>query len=184
MQPPTEHTTTATGAPRGDEDELYRLHHRTLHRAVARIVRAPHEVIEDACQAAWTALLRTQPERYAIFAWLRVVAIHEAFRLARTERRDCRLDRVRPRDGEWHDVTADPRSLDDAVEALEGLRALAALPERQRNDLALKVAGYSYEDILARTPGRTFTNLNKSLVKARRRIRDARAVGGDAGLPA
>jgi len=177
MQPPTEHSNIANAAPRGDEEELYRLHHHTLHRAVARVVRARHEVIEDACQAAWAALLRSQPERYSIFAWLRVVAIHEAFRLARIERRDVRLERLRPRDGDWHDVTADPRTLDDAVDALEALRALAALPERQRTDLALKVAGYSYEEILALTPGRTFTNLNKSLVKGRQRIRNARPTG-------
>jgi DNA-directed RNA polymerase specialized sigma24 family protein len=71
-------------------------------------------------------------------------------------------------------VTADPRSLDDAVTALEALRTLASLPERQRSDLTLKVAGYSYEEIRAITPGRTFTNLNKSLVKARAGIRRAR----------
>jgi DNA-directed RNA polymerase specialized sigma24 family protein len=69
---------------------------------------------------------------------------------------------------------ADPRPLDDAIEALESLRALAALPERRRVDLALKVAGYSYEEIRARTSGRTHTNVNKSLAKARARIRRTR----------
>ena len=87
MQPPTEPTPTAPPAPRGDEDRLYRRHHRDLHRAVARAVRAPRELIEDACQTAWAILLRTQPDRYAIFAWLRVVAIHEAYRLAAIDRR-------------------------------------------------------------------------------------------------
>ena len=76
---------------------------------------------------------------------------------------------------------ADPRSLDDSVEALEALRALASLPERRRTDLALKVAGYSYEEIQARTPRRTYTNVNKSLVNARRRIRHAQARPDDAG---
>ena len=68
----------------------------------------------------------------------------------------------------------DPRSLDDALEALEALRAMTTLPERQRTDLTLKVAGYSYEEIRARTPARTRTNVNKSLVKARAHIRRAR----------
>ena len=49
--------------PRGDEDELYRRHHRDLHRAVAHAVNAPRELIEDACQNAWAILLRAQPER-------------------------------------------------------------------------------------------------------------------------
>ena len=110
MQPPTEPTPAAPPqkpAPRGDEDRLYRQHHRDLHRAVARAVRAPRELIEDACQTAWAILLRTQPERYAIFAWLRVVAIHEAYRLSAIDRRDARLERLRPDDGDWHDSDVD-----------------------------------------------------------------------------
>src|SRR5215207_3857008 len=167
----THAVSSAAAGPAGDEADLYRRHHRDLHRAVVHVVKAPRELIEDACQTAWAILLRTQPERYAIFAWLRVVAIHEAYRLSAIDRRDARLERLRPEDGDWHDMIADPHSLDDAVAALEALRALASLPERQRSDLTLKVAGYSYEEILALTPGRTATNLNKSLVKARRRLR-------------
>jgi len=138
------------------------------------VVRAPRELIDDACQTAWELLLQTQPERHAVFAWLRVVAIHEAYRLSAVDRRDARLERLRPKDRDWHDVMADPRSLDDAIEALEALRALASLPEHRRTDLALKVAGYSYKEIRARTPGRTRTNVNKSLVKGRARIRQMR----------
>ena len=101
MQPPTEHPTAArpTHAPRGDEDELYRRHHRDLERAVAHVVNAPRELIEDACQTAWAILLRNQPDRDAIFAWLRVVAIHEAYRLSAIEppRRAPRRPRRRGR---------------------------------------------------------------------------------------
>jgi hypothetical protein len=50
---------------------------------VARAVRAPNDLIEDACQTAWAILLRAQGDRCAMTAWLRVVAIHEAYRLAR-----------------------------------------------------------------------------------------------------
>jgi len=174
MQPPTD---TALPTPRGDEDALYRAHHAELRRTVARAVNAPRELIEDACQTAWTMLLRNQPERYAIVGWLRVVAIHEAYRLAATERRDARLERLAPESGDWCDIVPDRRSLDDALEALEALRTLADLPARQREDLTLKVAGYSYEEIRAITGGRSFTSVNKSLVKARARIRRARSAG-------
>ena len=174
MQPPTDRTPTAPPAPRGDEDRLYRQHHRDLHRAVARVVRAPRELIDDACQTAWATLLRTQPDRYAIFAWLRVVAIHEAHRLAAIDRRARHLERLNIDEHEWQELIADPRTLDDAVAGLEALRTLASLPERQRSDLTLKIAGYSYEEIRALTPGRTFTNISKSLVKARARIRRTR----------
>jgi DNA-directed RNA polymerase specialized sigma24 family protein len=175
MQPPTEpHSTAAARPARGDEHELYCSHHRELNRAVAHVVRAPRELIEDACQTAWAILMRSQPDRYAIFAWLRVVAIHEAYRLSAIDHRDARLERLRPEDGDWHDVTADPRSLEDVVEALEALRLVASLPERQRRDFVLKLARYSYEEIRALTPGRTTTNVSKSLVKARARIRRSR----------
>jgi DNA-directed RNA polymerase specialized sigma24 family protein len=177
MQPPTEPTPAAAQqgpAPRGDENELYRRHHRDLHRAVAHAVRAPRELIEDACQTAWTILLRSQPDRYAIFGWLRIVAIREAYRLSANDRRDARLGRLPRENGDWQEVTADERSLDDALAALEALRLLASLPERQRDDLSLVIAGYSYAEIRGLTPGRTTTSVNKSLVKARARIRRAR----------
>jgi DNA-directed RNA polymerase specialized sigma24 family protein len=174
MQPPTEPTPTGQPALRGDEDRLYRQHHRELHRAVAHAVRAPRELIEDACQTAWVNLLRTQPDRYAIFAWLRIVAIHEAYRLAAIDRRARHLERLNIDEHDSQELIADTRTLDEAVAALEALRTLASLPERQRSDLTLKVAGYSYEEIRALTPGRTFTNVSKSLVKARARIRHTR----------
>jgi DNA-directed RNA polymerase specialized sigma24 family protein len=175
MRPPTErHSPAAAPRARGDEDELYRRHHRELQRAVARAVRAPRELIEDACQTAWAVLMRRQPDRCTIFAWLRVVAIHEAYRLSAIDRRDARLERLRAEDDAWHDVTPGPRSLENAVEALDALRVVASLPERQRRDLVLKVAGYSYEEIRALTPGRTATSVSKSLVKARARIRRSR----------
>jgi DNA-directed RNA polymerase specialized sigma24 family protein len=51
---------------------------------------------------------------------------------------------------------------------------LAALPTRQRDDLGMKVAGHSNEEIRAITNRRTLTNVNKSLAKARARIRERR----------
>ena len=64
-------------------------------------------------------------------------------------------------------------TVEDQLEALEALRALAALPDRQRQDLSLRVAGFSYREIAAMSGGRTFTNVNKHLVKARTAIRRA-----------
>ena len=171
MQPPTD---TSRPRPRGDEDELYRRHHRELHRAVSRAVRAPREIIEDACQTAWAILLRRQPERDAVFAWLRVVAVHEAYRLSAIDRRDARLERLRSEDGEWQEVMADPRSLDDAVEALEALRALASLPERRRSDSRSRSRATATRRSARAPRRRTFTNVNKSLAKARDCIRRSR----------
>src|SRR5215218_7986565 len=100
MQPRAEPTLAKRPqVARGDEEDLYRRHHRDLQRAVTHVVHAPRELIEDACQTAWALFLRTRPDRYAVFAWLRVVAIHEAYRLSAIERRDARLERLRPEDG-------------------------------------------------------------------------------------
>ena len=163
-------TTSSTPAvPRGDEDDLYRRHHRNLQRAVARVVNAPRELIEDACQSAWMILLRRQPDRAAIFAWLRVVAIHEAYRLCAAER-GAHLEDLDHSQG-WDAVIADRVRIDDTIEARRALRSLAELPERQRQDLLLRVAGFSYREIVQITGARTYTNVNKHLRKARARIR-------------
>jgi RNA polymerase sigma factor (sigma-70 family) len=162
-------TTLAPAPPRGDEDELYRRHHRNLQRAVAHAVNAPRELIEDACQTAWAVLLRSQPERGKVFAWLRVVAIHEAYRLSRTHRAS-HLEDLCDGDG-WDAVIAGQSTLDDAIEARRALERLAELPPRQRRDLALLVAGFTYREISRITGGRTYTNVNKQLTKARARIR-------------
>jgi RNA polymerase sigma factor (sigma-70 family) len=166
---PTVTTTSTPSAPRGDEDHLYRRHHHDLQRAVARAVNAPRELIEDACQNAWAILLRNQPERSTIFAWLRVVAIHEAYRLCVAER-GAHLEDLDHSQG-WDAVIADRVTMDDAIEARRALRNLAELPERQRRDLFLRVAGFSYREIAQITGARTYTNVDKHLRKARARIR-------------
>jgi RNA polymerase sigma factor (sigma-70 family) len=168
MQPPTEQRSPAQ--LRGDEEDLYRRHHRDLRRAVTRVVNAPPELIEDACQSAWMKLLHNQPQRGTFLAWLRVVAIHEAYCLSAIEHRDAHLEDLAVGAG-WDAVTPDPRSIDDAIEARAALRLLAALPAREREDLTLLIAGFTYEEIQQLTGGRTYTNVNKHLSKARARIR-------------
>jgi len=54
-------------------------------------------------------------------------------------------------------------TMDDVVEVRQTLE----LPERQRDDLALLVAGFSYREIAELTGGRTFTNVSKRLATAR-----------------
>jgi DNA-directed RNA polymerase specialized sigma24 family protein len=115
-------------------------------------------------------LVRHQPERTAIFAWLKVVAVREAFRLCRAEQGAGHLEYLDTADG-WEAVIAAPTTLDDIVEVRQALELVAELPERQRDDLALLVAGFSYREIAELTGGRTLTNINKQLAKARARLR-------------
>ena len=176
MQPPTEHPRAERlqrPGPRGDEDELYRRHHRDLHRAVAHAVNAPRELIEDACQNAWATMLRAQPKRVSIFGWLYVVATREAVRLCERERRHVHLETMLAA-GSSEAVIADAFSIDAILEAREALGVLASLPDRQRADLALLIAGFSYVEIAELTGARTYTNVNKHIAKARARVRLAR----------
>lgn len=170
--------TTTPGAQRGDEADLYRLHQRKLVRAVGAIVNAPEALVEDACQSAWTILLRRQPDRGpTLFAWLRTVAVHEAYRLSGEDRRDARLEDLGG-DESWESTLSDGPSLEDAIEARRALQVLAALPRRQREDLALVVAGFGYAEIAASpVGGRSWNNVNKHLTKARARIRRIEAGG-------
>lgn len=154
--------------PHGDVAEFYRRHHERLVRAVARSVSAPEALIEDACQTAWAILLRRRPERWPeLFGWLRTVAIHEAYRLASEERRDERLEDL----GVDADAFLGGVSGEEAIEARRALAVLGALPEREREYLSLLIAGFSYAEIAELTGGRTRTNVNRHLVKARARIR-------------
>jgi RNA polymerase sigma factor (sigma-70 family) len=169
----------ASRGPRGDEDELYRLHHRGLLYAVARSVNASEQLIEDACQTAWLILLRCQPDRSpTLFAWLRTVAVHQAYRLSRREGRDVPLeDLAGDRGGDALLGLSHSHSLETAIEARRALETLAGLPVLQRDDLALLVAGFSYQEIanLHQRP-RSVNNVNKHLTKARARIRRLEAV--------
>ena len=177
MQPPTEPAPAAEmrrPTAHGGVDELFGRHNRGLQRAVARAVDAPRELIEDACQNAWAIMLRTQPQRGSEFGWLYVVATREALRLCRKERRQLHLEALlRPCPGDT--AATDALLIDDVLDARAALAGLASLPDRQRTDLALLVAGFSYVEIAELTGGRTYTNVSKSLAKARACVRRTRS---------
>jgi DNA-directed RNA polymerase specialized sigma24 family protein len=157
-------------ASRSEHAELYRHHHRTLQHAVSNVVCAPRELIEDACQNAWTIFLRVQPIRSSIFLWLYVVATGEARRLREAERRYTHLEAVLPARSREAAIV-DAFCIDDMLEAREALAILASLPDAQREDLTLAVAGFSYAEIGELTAGRTFNTVRKNLAKAHAHVR-------------
>jgi DNA-directed RNA polymerase specialized sigma24 family protein len=126
-------TATGPAISRDEVGDLYRRHRRELQRAVAHIVNAPPELIEDACQNAWAIMLRSSPRRCTWFVWLRVVAIHEAYRLCEVHF----LPHLEDLGQGWETLIADIGTIDNAIEARRALRTLAALPPRQRQDLSL-----------------------------------------------
>lgn len=164
----------ASDLHRGDEAEFYRLHHDKLVRAVARSVNAPRALIEDACQSAWVIFLRRQPECETAFAWLRTVAVHEAYRLSRVERRDVRLDALVSKDGGatvGQELVEDQRAcLDRQLEVRLAFARVAELSPRQRRLFALQIAGHSYEETAALT-GDSVRTVDRQLRRAHARVR-------------
>lgn len=131
---------------RGDEPDLYREHQPRLVALLRGALSAREQTREDACSFAWVQLIRCQPERVHVMAWLYVVARREALRLLALERRFPVLEAV----GDHH-VLAQRGPLEDPTpeRARAALEALAGLPQRQRRLMALKVAGFSYVEIAA-----------------------------------
>jgi RNA polymerase sigma factor (sigma-70 family) len=169
---------------RGDEAELFRLHFERLVRQVQRDAGVPEAVAEDCAGFAFLQLCRRQPERGPqLTGWLRIVARHEAFTWHRRARRFPSLEEGPTTsngkiDGDRlpsPELVVAPVDVELVVEAREALRALAALKQRQRETLALKVAGYSYREIQA-LRGVTYTNVNRHVNEGRaavRKLRDA-----------
>lgn len=160
---------------RGDEADLFNDHHSALEAAVRHLVADIDDaIVQDACSFAWLQLMRTQPERGdALFAWLRTVAVREAWKLAKRERRAGHFELV----PHWHERLSDD-TLQQTIDAHQALGALADLPPRQRVCVQLVVAGHSYADVV-RITGRSSSHVNKQLVRARRRLRQQRLADGD-----
>jgi RNA polymerase sigma factor (sigma-70 family) len=149
---------------RGDEADLYRDHSAALRAAVRHFVHAGDEVVDDACSFAWLQLMRHQPNRDTVFAWLRTVAVREAWRIAERDSRERTIEHL--------PVDREPRrgDLSRETDARDALGALAALPPKQRDTLGLLVFGLSYAEIAAHRRV-TRTAVNRHLVRARRHLR-------------
>ena len=167
------HSSARTPRQRGDEAELFERHWDRLVRIVQHTMRVPRHIAEDACAIAWLQLLRTQPEREAIFAWLRVVATREAVRLIKAQGRHTLFFEEDPAEPEpaHADRGAD---LQLALEARQALEHIAALTPRQVRIFGLHVAGLSYDEICEAT-GYSWTQVNRHIGRARSALRSRRA---------
>jgi DNA-directed RNA polymerase specialized sigma24 family protein len=167
-------------ASRSAHAELYRRHHRNLQRAVARAINAPRELIEDACQNAWTIMLRSQPRRATWFAWLRVVAIREAWQQCGRSRNETAAGAFISTEAseigayEYPDPPADTRDIPDQVadriQHVQRLADLTAITPHDRRTLYLIGLGYRYAEIMEIT-GASYTAVNRRITEGRRALR-------------
>jgi RNA polymerase sigma factor (sigma-70 family) len=126
--------------------ELYALVYRVLGERMAS-----EDIVQDAfLKLNDDAALQRKPD-VEVGAWLRRVALNLAFNRLRGERRArARLERV-GRLETGADEAADTLAnlMLRVEEQVEVRRALAEVPERQRECLLLRHSGYSYAEIAA-----------------------------------
>ncbi len=154
-----------------DVAALYRVLAPKLDRIVRHDVRGADGVIEDACQFAWSRFVShaENVRREAALAWLAKTAMHEAFRLARRDRRDISLDATLEQTGERL-LRARGSATDEVVQRRASLEAIASLPERQRELVWLQGLGFSYAEMASRT-GYTPRTVERQLLRAKQRLR-------------
>jgi DNA-binding CsgD family transcriptional regulator len=165
--------TTSDNCP----EALYRRYQGRLRAWLAGRVSASPALVEDACASAWMILIAKRPDcGERVFGWLCTVALHEAYRLLRLERREP------PREHGDRQPAFVPPGRDDpeaALEAKRALLALASLRERERRYMAWQAGGYRYREIQTLAGGATYTNVNKHLTRAHARLRVLAAEASD-----
>lgn len=143
-----------------DVEVLYRARADYLQRLVAHDTSAGDEVIEDACQHAWSSVLahREAVEGRGAFAWLARTAVREAWRLI------CR-------DSSWEPIDAGEEATPhEVVELRDRLHQLRRLSPRQQRLLWLQAAGLSYAE-MARHEGVTRRTVERQLLRGKRAVR-------------
>jgi RNA polymerase sigma factor (sigma-70 family) len=151
-----------------DVGELYGQLANRLERIVRLDVRAPDPVVEDACQFAWSRLIRHcgSVRREGALSWLATTAVREAIRLVHRDYRDLSLDAALEGGGAATSV-AGP---DELLGHLQRLDLIAALPVRQQRLMWLHGLGLSYREIAAHE-GCTTRTVERQLLRARGKLR-------------
>jgi RNA polymerase sigma factor (sigma-70 family) len=158
-----------------DIGELYRSLATRLERIVRRDVRAPDAVIEDACQFAWSGLVKHHGgvRREAALSWLATTAVREALRLIRCDGRELSLEAAIELAGETV-VHADLPGPEELLDQLQRLERIGALPVRQQRLLWLQGLGLSYDE-MATHEGCTTRTVERQLLRAKGKLRAAEA---------
>lgn len=142
-----------------------------LERIVARNVRAPQGVVEEACQIAWSRWLVHQRDVApgSLLGWLSTTASRETLRLLRLQARQVSLGAPARSAESVAELPLTAAGPDEIAEFRERLADVRRLPVRQQRMLWLQGLGYSYREIGART-GDTHRTVERQLLRARHRL--------------
>jgi DNA-directed RNA polymerase specialized sigma24 family protein len=162
--------------------EFFSANAHRLHRAIeTRAHGICDATIEDACQTAWTILVRREDTTLDQrgLSWLISVALHQAFRLARDEWTEAPAGGFLPltrasQPGELPEPATDGPDVEDQIAArvqlAERREDLRRLKPQDRLALYLKGLGYSYAEIMTLT-GATYTAVNRRISEGRAALR-------------
>ena len=165
---------------RGDHAQLFATYAPRLRITVRQLVRTSPENVDDACSFAFLQLLRYQPNRDSVYAWLVKVAVREAVKLDRRSRRTLPLEH---NDGN-HDVVSEPAERTDTLalrlEVLAAREAIAAarLSSRQARIVALQAVGLDYEEISTQE-NISVRTVERQILRARSKLREAHRNTGE-----
>jgi RNA polymerase sigma factor (sigma-70 family) len=162
----------------GDEaafEELFTRHHSRVY-GVARRVVGNHEEAEE---IMLDVFLRLHKQRLArlddanVAGWLYRSATNTAFNVVRSrQRRRSWLSRLIAERGPEQNATDPAHDVVRDEQAATVRQALARLPERQRNVLALRAEGFSYREI-AEILDVKVTSVGTTLARAEQSLRVA-----------
>jgi RNA polymerase sigma factor (sigma-70 family) len=163
---------------------LYRAQHRKLERIVARQVRAPGTIAQDACQTAWARLCAHPDlvlEEHAALSWLITTATREAWKQSR---RLTTHEATMPFEVDSDDASAglaaeadDPSEVAIAhAEHQQRVTRLRALSDRERLYLYLQGLGYSYSEMSNLTSA-SIRTVERQVLRARSNIGNPRRTG-------
>ncbi|HZT53744.1 MAG TPA: sigma-70 family RNA polymerase sigma factor [Gaiellaceae bacterium] len=162
--------------------ELYDRYGAACYRLARRIVRDPalaEDVVQEAFLAIWRGAARFVPERARASAWIMTLVHRRAVDIVRREERRRALPL-----GEDHDERAD-ESAESVVwlrlERERVQRALAQLPDQQRETLELAYYGGFTQSELAERLGRPLGTIKSQMFTGLQNLRgliDAQAKEG------
>jgi RNA polymerase sigma factor (sigma-70 family) len=161
-----------------DTAALFSRYDRKLRDRVSAAVNTSQANIEDACMFAWVQFLRHEIDEVdAAYSWLTTVAIREAIKLDRAERR------TRPLSVDEHGAVIEPIDPRDEVAARDLLDHAAAvihqagLTSRQLEMISLQAWGLTHEEISART-GNSRRTVERQILRARGKLAEALSTSG------
>ena len=154
---------------------LFARYDRKLRARVRSIVTTSEANVEDACMYAWLALLRHELDEVAEpYSWLTTIAIREAVKLDRVDRR------TRPLPLDEYGPQARPGEELAAYDLLAHAAAIiqeAGLTARQLQMISLQLWGLSYEQIAVHT-GDSRRTVERQILRARAKLAEALQASG------